>query len=307
MRSRLAILVLLGLALAAPLVIYPVFLAKVLCFALFACAFNLLLGFAGLLSFGHAVFLGTGGYVTGWLMINSGLTPEIAIIAGTVAGGFLGAVFGKLAVKREGIYFAMVTLALAQLVFFLYLQTPFTGGEDGLQGVPRGKAFGLIDLADNQTMYYFVLAIFLAGFWLIHRTVHSPFGQIMKAIRENESRATSLGYDVNKYKWIAFIISAALSALAGSTKTLVFELASLTDVHWHMSGEVILMTLVGGVGTIIGPLVGAGVVVSMQNYLSGGELGNYLHIIMGAVFVVCVLSFRSGIVGQFNKFRRNNF
>ncbi|SHE73087.1 branched-chain amino acid ABC transporter permease [Marinomonas polaris] len=307
MRSRLAILVLLGLALAAPLVIYPVFLAKVLCFALFACAFNLLLGFAGLLSFGHAVFLGTGGYITGWLMINSGLTPEIAIIAGTVAGGLLGAVFGKLAVKREGIYFAMVTLALAQLVFFLYLQAPFTGGEDGLQGVPRGKAFGLIDLADNQTMYYFVLAIFLAGFWLIHRTVHSPFGQIMKAIRENESRATSLGYDVNQYKWIAFIISAALSALAGSTKTLVFELASLTDVHWHMSGEVILMTLVGGVGTIIGPLVGAGVVVSMQNYLSGGELGNYLHIIMGAVFVVCVLSFRSGIVGQFNKFRRNNF
>lgn len=307
MRSRLAILVLLGLALAAPLVIYPVFLAKVLCFALFACAFNLLLGFAGLLSFGHAVFLGTGGYVTGWLMINSGLTPEIAIIAGTVAGGLLGAVFGKLAVKREGIYFAMVTLALAQLVFFLYLQAPFTGGEDGLQGVPRGKAFGLIDLADNQTMYYFVLVIFLAGFWLIHRTVHSPFGQIMKAIRENESRATSLGYDVNQYKWITFIISAALSALAGSTKTLVFELASLTDVHWHMSGEVILMTLVGGVGTIIGPLVGAGVVVSMQNYLSGGELGNYLHIIMGAVFVVCVLSFRSGIVGQFNKFRRNNF
>ncbi|TYL47464.1 branched-chain amino acid ABC transporter permease [Marinomonas sp. IMCC 4694] len=307
MRSRLAILVLLGLALAAPLVIYPVFLAKVLCFALFACAFNLLLGFAGLLSFGHAVFLGTGGYVTGWLMINSGLTPEIAIIAGTIAGGLLGAIFGKLAVKREGIYFAMVTLALAQLVFFLYLQAPFTGGEDGLQGVPRGKVFGLIDLADNQTMYYFVLAIFLAGFWLIHRTVHSPFGQIMKAIRENESRATSLGYDVNQYKWIAFIISAALSALAGSTKTLVFELASLTDVHWHMSGEVILMTLVGGVGTIVGPLIGAGVVVSMQNYLSGGELGNYLHIIMGAVFVICVLSFRSGIVGQFNKFRRNNF
>ncbi|MCB5160730.1 branched-chain amino acid ABC transporter permease [Marinomonas algarum] len=307
MRSRLAILILLGLALTAPLVIYPVFLAKVLCFALFACAFNLLLGFAGLLSFGHAVFLGTGGYVTGWLMINSGLTPEIAIITGTIAGGLLGAVFGKLAVKREGIYFAMVTLALAQLVFFLYLQAPFTGGEDGLQGVPRGKAFGLIDLADNQTMYYFVLAIFLVGFWLIHRTVHSPFGQIMKAIRENESRATSLGYDVNQYKWIAFIISAALSALAGSTKTLVFELASLTDVHWHMSGEVILMTLVGGVGTIIGPLVGAGVVVSMQNYLSGGELGNYLHIIMGAVFVLCVLSFRSGIVGQFNKFRRNNF
>ncbi|TPE48105.1 branched-chain amino acid ABC transporter permease [Maribrevibacterium harenarium] len=307
MQSRPLMILLLGVALVAPMFIYPVFLAKILCFALFASAFNLLLGFAGLLSFGHAVFLGTGGYVTGWLMINSGLTPEIAIIAGTLSGGLLGAVFGKLAVKREGIYFAMVTLALAQLVFFLYLQAPFTGGEDGMQGVPRGQVFGLIDLSDNQTMYYFVLAIFVAGFWMIHRTVHSPFGQVMKAIRENESRATSLGYDVNQYKWIAFIISAALSALAGATKTLVFELASLTDVHWHMSGEVILMTLVGGVGTIFGPLVGAGVIVSMQNYLSGGELGNYLHIIMGAVFIICVLSFRSGIVGQLQKFRRNNF
>lgn len=307
MQSRPLMLLLLGVALLAPMFIYPVFLAKILCFALFASAFNLLLGFAGLLSFGHAVFLGTGGYVTGWLMINSGLTPELAIIAGTLSGGLLGAIFGKLAVKREGIYFAMVTLALAQLVFFLYLQAPFTGGEDGMQGVPRGQVFGLIDLSDNQTMYYFVLAIFVAGFWMIHRTVHSPFGQVMKAIRENESRATSLGYDVNQYKWIAFIISAALSALAGSTKTLVFELASLTDVHWHMSGEVILMTLVGGVGTIFGPLVGAGVIVSMQNYLSGGELGNYLHIIMGAVFIICVLSFRSGIVGQLQKFRRNNF
>lgn len=300
-------LVLLAIALLAPMVLYPVFLAKVLCFALFACAFNLLLGFAGLLSFGHAAFLGTGGYVTGYLMINSGLTPELAIIAGMVAGGLLGAIFGKLAVKREGIYFAMVTLALAQLVFFFYLQAPFTNGEDGMQGVPRGALFGLIDLSDNLVMYYFVLAIFIAGFWMINRTVHSPFGQILKAIRENEDRATSLGYDVNRYKLVAFIISAALASLAGSTKSLVFNLASLTDVHWHMSGEVILMTLVGGVGTILGPVLGAGFIVTMQNYLSGGELGNYIHIIMGVVFVICVLSFRSGIVGQFAKFKRDNF
>lgn len=300
-------LFLLAIALIAPTVLYPVFLAKVLCFALFACAFNLLLGFAGLLSFGHAAFLGTGGYVTGYLMINSGLTPELAIIMGTIAGGLLGAIFGKLAVKREGIYFAMVTLALAQLVFFFYLQAPFTNGEDGMQGVPRGTLLGLIDLSDNTVMYYFVLAIFVAGFWVINRTVHSPFGQILKAIRENEDRAVSLGYDVNHYKLVAFIISAALAALAGSTKSLVFNLASLTDVHWHMSGEVILMTLVGGVGTILGPVLGAGFIVSMQNYLSGGELGNYIHIIMGVVFVICVLSFRSGIVGQFAKFKRDNF
>ncbi|MFW1676941.1 branched-chain amino acid ABC transporter permease [Pontibacter sp. JAM-7] len=305
--KKMTLFILLALALLAPLALYPVFLAKILCFALFAAAFNLLLGFAGLLSFGHAAFLGTGGYVTGWLMINSGLTPELAIIAGTLAGGLLGAVYGKLAVKREGIYFAMVTLALAQLIFFLYVQAPFTGGEDGMQGVPRGALFGLIDLSNNTVMYYFVLAIFIFGFWLINRTVHSPFGQVLKAIRENEDRAISLGYNVHQYKWIAFIISAALASLAGATKCLVFELASLTDVHWHMSGEVILMTLVGGVGTIFGPLVGAGVVVTMQNYLSGGELGNYLHIIMGAVFVICVLSFRSGIVGQLAKFRRDNF
>ncbi|MCP4597605.1 branched-chain amino acid ABC transporter permease [Neptuniibacter sp.] len=300
-------LVLLAIALVAPTVLYPVFLAKVLCFALFACAFNLLLGFTGLLSFGHAAFLGTGGYVTGYLMINTGITPEIAIILGMVAGAILGAIFGKLAVKREGIYFAMVTLALAQLVFFFYLQAPFTNGEDGMQGVPRGALFGLIDLSDNMVMYYFVLAIFVAGYWLINRTVHSPFGQILKAIRENEDRATSLGYDVNRYKFTAFVISAALASLAGSTKALVFNLASLTDVHWHMSGEVILMTLVGGVGTIFGPVLGAGFIVSMQNYLSGGEMGNYIHIIMGVVFVICVLSFRSGIVGQFAKFKRDNF
>lgn len=298
---------LLVLAVVAPFFLYPVFLAKLLCFALFACAFNLMLGYVGLLSFGHAAFLGTGGYVTGWLMMNSGMTPELAIILGTVAAGALGAVFGKLSVKREGIYFAMVTLALAQLVFFVYLQAPFTGGEDGMQGVPRGNLFGFIDLSDNMSMYYFVLAVFLLGFWLIHRTIHSPFGQVLKAIRENEARAVSLGYNVNDYKWVAFTISAALAGLAGSTKTLVFQLASLTDVHWHMSGEVVLMTLVGGVGTILGPVVGAGVIVTMQNYLSGGELGNYVHIIMGFIFVICVLTFRKGIVGELQKMWKRNF
>lgn len=291
----------------APFVLYPVFVMKLLCFALFACAFNLLLGFGGLLSFGHAAFLSTGGYVTGYLMLNTGLTPELGILSGTVAAGLVGAVYGKLAVKREGIYFAMVTLALAQLLYFFYLQAPFTGGEDGLQGVPRGHLFGVIDLSDTLTMYYFVLAVFVFGFWLIYRTVHSPFGQILKAIRENEPRAISLGYEVNHYKWAAFIISAALAGLAGSTKTLVFQLASLGDAHWHMSGEVVLMTLLGGLGTITGPLLGAGVIVTIQNYMSGGELGHYLHIIMGVIFVVCVLAFRGGIVGELNKFVKKNF
>ena len=295
---------LLVFALAAPMFLYPIFLAKVLCFALFACAFNLMLGFVGLLSFGHAAFLGTGGYVTGYLMINSGLTPEIAIFLGVFAGAILGAIFGKLAVKKEGIYFAMVTLALAQLVFFFYLQSPFTGGEDGLQGVPRGRLFGLIDLSNNYIMYYFVLAIFIGAYCLILRTINSPFGQVLKAIRENESRAVSLGYDVSKYKIVAFVISAALAALAGSTKTLVFQLASLTDVHWHMSGEVILMTLVGGVGTILGPVIGSALIITMQNYLSGGDLGNYIHVIMGCVFIFCVLFFRGGIVGQIQKMKK---
>ena len=298
---------LIGLGLLAPLAVYPVFLMKVLCFALFASAFNLLLGFVGLLSFGHAAFLATGGYITGYMVQSMGLSPGLGILAGTVAAGLLGAVYGKLAVKREGIYFAMVTLALAQLVFFLYLQAPFTGGEDGMQGIPRGHLLGFIDLSNNMTMYYFVFAIFLFGFWMIHRTIHSPFGQILKAIRENEPRAISLGYNVNQYKWAAFVISATLAGLAGSTKTLVFQLASLTDAHWHMSGEVVLMTLLGGMGTIFGPLVGATTVVGIQNYLSGGELGNYVHIIMGLIFVVCVLAFRGGLVGEFQKFVKKNF
>ncbi|NRP10658.1 MULTISPECIES: branched-chain amino acid ABC transporter permease [unclassified Marinobacterium] len=300
-------LILVALGLIAPYILYPVFVMKVLCFGLFAMAFNLLLGYVGLLSFGHAAFLGTGGYVTGYLVMETGLSPELGILCGTIAAGLLGALYGKLAVKREGIYFAMVTLALAQLAFFFYLQAPFTGGENGMQGIPRGELFGFIDLSDSLNMYYTVLVIFLFGFWLINRTIHSPFGQILKAIRENEPRAVSLGYNVNDYKWVAFIISASLAGLAGSTKTLVFQLASLSDAHWHMSGEVVLMTLLGGMGTLLGPLVGAASVVTIQNYLSGGELGNYIHIIMGLIFVVCVLAFRSGIVGEFQKFMKKNF
>ena len=300
-------LILFALALLAPLVLYPVFLMKVLCFALFACAFNLLLGYAGLLSFGHAVFLGTGGYITGYLMLNYSLTPELGILAGVVASAVVGFIYGKLAIKREGIYFAMVTLALAQLAFFFYLQAPFTGGEDGLQGVPRGHLFGLIDLNDNLSMYYLVLAIFIGGFWLIHRTVHSPFGQVLKAIRENEPRAISLGYKVNNYKLVAFVLSATLAGLAGSTKALVFQLASLTDVHWFMSGEVVLMTLLGGMGTLWGPVIGAGSLLGINNLLSSGPLANYIHVVMGVVFVICVLAFRNGIVGELQKLVKKNF
>lgn len=299
---------LLGLALLAPLAIYPVFLMKVLCFALFACAFNLLLGYAGLLSFGHAAFLATGGYFTG-IMLSSypGLTPEAGILIGTLAAVVLGTFFGVLSIRRQGIYFAMVTLALAQMVFFFFVQAPFTGGEDGLHGVPRGELFGLISLSDNLPMYYFVLAIFVIGFAIIQRTVHSPFGQVLKAIRENEPRAVSLGYNVDAYKLVAFVISAGLAGLAGSTKTVVFQLASLTDAHWHMSGEVILMTLLGGVGTLFGPVVGAGLVVSLQTQLAQSPLGNWVSVILGAIFVICVLSFRSGIVGEIDKLVRKNF
>ncbi|WP_207061048.1 branched-chain amino acid ABC transporter permease [Motiliproteus sp. SC1-56] len=307
MKNKKLNLVLLGLALVAPFALYPVFLMKVLCFALFACAFNLLLGYAGLLSFGHAVFLGTGSYVTGYLMLTYSITPEIGILAGVGASALLGLVYGKLAVKREGIYFAMVTLALAQLAFFFYLQAPFTGGEDGLQGVPRGELFGFIDLNNNLTMYYFVLAVFLFGFLLIQRTIHSPFGQVMKAIRENEPRAISLGYKVNQYKLLAFVLSATLAGLAGSTKALVFQLSSLTDVHWFMSGEVVLMTLLGGMGTLWGPVLGAGTIVSMQNFLASSPLANYIHVVMGVVFILCVLTFRNGMVGELQKLIRKNF
>lgn len=299
---------LIAIGLAAPFVAYPVFLMKVLCFALFACAFNLLLGFAGLLSFGHAAFLATGGYVTGTLLANHpGLTPELGILFGTAAAVVLGILFGALAIRRQGIYFAMVTLALAQMMYFFFVQAPFTGGEDGLHGVPRGELFGLVNLRDNLNMYYFVFAVFLIGFAIIQRTVHSPFGQVLKAIRENEPRALSLGYNVDAYKLVAFVISAGLAGLAGATKSVVFQLASLTDAHWHMSGEVILMTLLGGVGTLFGPLVGAGLVVGLQTQLAQSPLGNWVSVILGAIFVICVLSFRSGIVGEIGLIVRKNF
>ena len=283
--------------LAPQLGVYPTFLMKCWCFALFACAFNLLLGYTGLLSFGHAAFIGAAGYAAGHTIKVWGLPPEIGILAGTAFAGVLGYLFGSLAIRRAGIYFAMITLALAQMLYFVWLQMKFTGGEDGLQGVPRGKLFGLIDLADNMNLYYFVFAIFMFGFLLIYRTIHSPFGQILKSIRENEPRAISLGYDVDKYKLLAFVLSAALAGLAGATKTVVFQLASLTEAHWHMSGEVVLMTLLGGLGTVFGPVVGAFVVVGLQNQLAD-KVGSWVQVIMGAIFVVCVLAFRRGIVGE---------
>lgn len=308
LRRNMFYLALIVVGLVAPFLAYPVFLMKVLCFALFACAFNLLLGYAGLLSFGHAAFLATGGYVTGYLLASyPGLTPELGIMAGTLLATLLGALFGVLSIRRQGIYFAMVTLALAQLMFFVYIQAPFTGGEDGLHGVPRGELFGVISLRSNLAMYYFVFVIFLFGYALIQRTVHSPFGQVLKAIRENEPRAISLGYNTDAYKLVAFVISAGLAGLAGSTKTVVFQLASLTDAHWHMSGEVILMTLLGGVGTLLGPLMGAGIVVSLQHLLAQSPLGNWVSVILGIIFVVCVLSFRSGIIGELDKMYRKNF
>jgi len=290
-------LLVIGGALAPWLGIYPTFLMKCWCFALFACAFNLLLGYTGLLSFGHAAFLGAAGYIAGHSIKVWGLPPELGILAGSAFAAALGWAFGSLAIRRAGIYFAMITLALAQMLYFVWLQMKFTGGEDGLQGVPRGTLLGVIDLADSMNLYYVVFAIFLAGFFLIYRTIHSPFGQVLKSIRENEPRATSLGYDVARYKLVAFVLSAALSGLAGATNTVVFQLASLTDAHWHTSGEVVLMTLLGGLGTVFGPVVGAFVVVGLQNELAD-KVGSWVQVIMGIIFVICVLAFRRGIVGE---------
>jgi branched-chain amino acid transport system permease protein len=280
-----------------------VLLMKVLCFALFACAFNLLLGYTGLLSFGHAAFFGTAAYVAGHALKVWELPTLLGLALGTGASALLGWAFGSLAIRRQGIYFAMITLALAQMMFFVFIQIPLTGGEDGLQGVPRGTLFGAVDLADDMNLYYFVLAIAVGGFWLIHRTIHSPFGQILKAIRENEARAISLGYDVAKYKLLAFVLSAALAGLAGATKVLVFKFASLTDAHWHMSGEVVLMTILGGMGTVLGPVVGSAVVVTLEDQLAD-KVGSLVTVIMGAIFVVCVLLFRRGIVGELMALRR---
>ncbi|HZI84641.1 MAG TPA: branched-chain amino acid ABC transporter permease [Casimicrobiaceae bacterium] len=294
--TAIAFVVMVLLFATAPLAVYPVFLMNVLCMAIFACAFNLLIGFGGLLSFGHAMFLGMAGYVSAHAAKVWGLPPEAAIALGTATAALLGILAGLLAIRRQGIYFAMITLALAQMVYFFCLQAPFTHGEDGIQAVPRGRMFALLDLNNVRVLYYVVLAIFVAAFLLIYRTVHSPFGQALKAIRENEPRAISLGYNADRYKLLAFVLSATLAGLAGATKAIVFQLASLTDVHWSMSGEVVLMTLLGGMGTIFGPVVGALIIVGLQNYLA--PLGQWVTVITGAIFVVCVLAFRRGIVGE---------
>jgi branched-chain amino acid transport system permease protein len=300
-RRTFALTALLVAALLAPFFFYPVFLMKALCFALFACAFNLLLGYAGLLSFGHAAFMGGAAYITAHTVKVWGLSPVLGILAGTAVAALLGTVIGWLAIRRQGIYFAMVTLALSQMVYFFALEAKFTGGEDGIQAVPRGMLLG-IDLNQPFAMYYFVLAVFLLGFAIIYRTIHSPFGQVLKAIRENEPRAISLGYRTERYKLVAFILSATLAGLAGATKALVFQLASLTDVHWAMSGDVVLMTLVGGLGTVMGPVVGAFVMVTMENYLA--SFGSWITVIQGVIFVVCVLTFRRGVVGEIAHFLR---
>jgi len=295
-RWLFGVLFVLGMLMPFQNFIYVVFAMNVLCFALFACAFNLLLGFTGLLSFGHAAFFGSAAYVTAYVCKEWGWPPEIGVLAGTALSAVLGWAFGSLAIRRQGIYFAMITLALAQMIYFLAVQFPFTHGEDGIQGVPRGRLLGLIDLSNDTAMYYFVYAVFVAGFALIYRAIHSPFGQVLKSIRENEPRALSLGYDVKRVKLLAFVLSAALSGLAGSTKCLVFQLASLTDVYWHMSGQVVLMTLLGGLGTIFGPIVGAAIVVGLENYLAG--IGSWSTIATGLIFVVCVLAFRRGVIGE---------
>ena len=309
MRKKASPLVALGyalvtiLALAVPFVgLYPVLVMKILCFAIFACAFNLLFGFTGLLSFGHAAFFGSAAYATGWIVRSAGLAPELGILFGVLVAAVLGLLIGLVAIRRQGIYFAMITLALAQMVFFACLQAPFTHGEDGLQGVPRGRLFGVLPLDADLSMYYFVLAVFAAVFLFIRRIVHSPFGQVLKAIRENEPRAISLGYAVDRHKLLAFVLSAAFAGLAGSLKTLVLGFATLSDVHWSMSGEVILMTLLGGLGTFFGPVVGGTIVIALQDLLAD-RVGSWVTVIIGGIFVVCVLLFRRGIVGEFVAYR----
>jgi branched-chain amino acid transport system permease protein len=312
MLKKLGYAAVLLVALAAPFVMYPVLLMKILCFALFACAFNLLIGFTGLLSFGHAAFFGGASYITGHALKVWGVPTELGILLGVIFAAIVGLVIGKLAIRRQGIYFTMITMALSQMLFFVFLQAPFTGGEDGLQSIPRGTLLGAIDLKNDLTMYYVVLAIVVASFLLIVRIIHSPFGQVLKAVRENEPRAISLGYDVDRYKLLAFVLSAALAGLAGSTKALVLGFGTLTDVHWSMSGLVVLMTLVGGMGTLFGPVLGAIIIIALENKL--GDLGAWLAsvtqvdwfntigesvtMVTGLIFVVCVLAFRRGIIGE---------
>jgi branched-chain amino acid transport system permease protein len=300
--ETIAFLLMAGALIVAPLFAYPVFLMKALCFALFACAFNLLIGYVGLLSFGHALFFGWASYVSAHAAKVWGLPPELAILAGTATGAGLGVIVGAVAIRRQGIYFAMITLALAQMMYFFAVQAPFTGGEDGIQAVPRGKLFGFIDLMIPTNMYFTVLVIFLGCFLLIYRIVNSPFGEVLKAIRENEPRAISLGYHTDRYKLIAFVLSATFAGTAGATKAIVFQLASLTDVDWTMSGEVVLMTLVGGLGTIFGPVVGAFFMITLENYLT--TIGQWVFVVQGAIFVICVLLFRRGIVGELARLLR---
>jgi branched-chain amino acid transport system permease protein len=292
----IAMAVMVALFVVAPFVVYPIFLMKALCFALFACAFNLLIGYVGLASFGHALFFGWASYFTAYAAKAWGWPPELAILLGTAGAAVLGAIAGALAIRRQGIYFAMITLALAQMMYFFALEAKFTGGEDGIQGVPRGRLFGFFDLSHEMTMYAFVLVVVVAGILFIYRIINSPFGEVLKAIRENEQRCVSLGFHTERYKLVAFVLSATLAGLAGSMKSLVFQLASLTDVHWSMSGDVLLMTLLGGLGTMLGPVVGAFAVVAMQSYLA--PFGQWVLVIQGAIFVVCVLVFRRGIVGE---------
>ena len=303
MNKKIGYLIAFAIALAAPFIGYPVFLMKLMCFGLFACAFNLLIGYTGLLSFGHAAFFGSAGYVTGYALSTLGLPVELGILLGVAAAAAIGLVMGLLAIRRQGIYFSMITLALAQMVYFAMLRSPFTHGEDGLQGVPRGKLFGVIDLANDTTLYFVVLAIAIAGFALIVRTVHSPFGQVLKAIKENEPRAISLGYDVDRYKLTAFVLSAALAGLAGATKTLVLGFATLSDAHWSLSGEVVLMTLLGGMGTFAGPVIGAFTIIGLQNFLAD-QVGSWINVIIGVIFVVCVVGFRRGFVGELLEWQR---
>lgn len=299
--KRGLLLVLLLAALVVPFVpqlIYPIFLMKVMCFALFACAFNLLLGHTGIVSFGHAAFFGSSAYITGYALRDLGLTPEIAVIAGVVFSAALGAIFGALAIRRQGIYLAMITLALAQMVYFTFLQAPFTGAEDGMQPIPRGRLFGLLDLNSDFNLYFVVLACTIGGFWLVNRIVHSPFGEVLRAIREHEPRAKSLGYAVEHYKIMAFALSAGISGLAGSLKCIVFRLASLTDAHWHMSGDVILMTLLGGMNSVFGPAIGAVMISALRHYFDA--LGAWVTVAVGLIFIACVLMFRRGVLGEIN-------
>ena len=300
--QSIAFLFMVAVIAVAPFVLYPVFLMRILCAALFACAFNLMLGFVGLLSFGHAAYYGMGSYVTAWTMKHWHLDAFFAIGLGGLTGAALGLVLGYLAIRRSGIYFAMITLALAQMVYFFCLEAPFTGGEDGIQQVPRGRLFGVIDLSNDMTMYWVVAAVFIGGFLMIHRIIHSPFGQVLKGIRENEPRATSLGYRTDDYKLIAFVLSCGLTGIAGGTKSLVFGIATLTDVHYSTSGEVVLTTLLGGLGTVFGPAVGAVIVVAMENYLA--QAGAWVTVIQGAIFMVCVLAFRRGVIGEIANWRK---